>query len=137
MVEKSNTYYQKNNGNKMYRRLKKVEHICLVQELGGLYMGHLMSKSGTGSDIAKSISCYLERKNLDPEQLVVIGCDGAVTNNGRKNDVIRNIEVKVGRPMQWFTCLLHFNELPYKHFSQYLDGETTDHHVSPGKLISR
>lgn len=53
-----------------------------------------------------------------------------------KNDVIHNIEVKVGRPMQWFICLLHFSELSYAHFFQNLDGETSYLHVSPGKLTS-
>jgi len=64
----------------MYRRLKKEEHISLVQEPGGEYMGYLTPKSGTGSKKAKSILCYLESKNFDFEKLVAIGCNRTATN---------------------------------------------------------
>lgn len=63
-------------------------------------LGHLTPKNGTQSEIAKTIFCYLKSKNLDFEQLVVIGCDGTAINIRLKNDVIHNIEVKVGRPIQ-------------------------------------
>lgn len=118
----------------MYRKLKKEEHISLVQEPGGQYMGHLIPKSGKGSEIAKIIMCYLDNKNLDSEQFIAIGCDGTATNTGWKNGVIRNIEVRMGRPLQWFICLLHFNELPYRHLFKHLDGETTGPTCFFGKI---
>jgi hypothetical protein len=31
----------------------------------------------------------------------------------------------MGQPLQWFICLLHFNELPYKHLFQNLHDEIT------------
>ncbi|GBM66929.1 hypothetical protein AVEN_9127-1 [Araneus ventricosus] len=43
-------------------------------------------------------------------ELEAIACDGTSTNTGWKNGVI---------------CLLHFNDLPFKHLFEYLDGETT------------
>lgn len=46
----------------MYRKLKKEEHISLVEEPGEQYMGHLTPKSETGSEIDKRISCYMEVK---------------------------------------------------------------------------
>lgn len=58
-------------------------------------------------------------------ELDVIGCDDTVTNTGWKTGVIRSIEQEVGRPLQWVVCLLHFNELPFRHLFQTLDGETT------------
>lgn len=39
--------------------------------------------------------------------------------------VIKKIEVLCQRPLQWFICLLHFNELPYRHLFENLDGITT------------
>lgn len=59
------------------------------------------------------------------DELDVIGCDGTVTNTGWKTGVIRTIEEKLKRPLQWGVCLLHFNELPFRHLFQTLDGETT------------
>ncbi|GBM53168.1 hypothetical protein AVEN_198158-1 [Araneus ventricosus] len=31
------------------------------------------------------------------------------------NDVIRRLELKLRRPIQWIICLLHFKELPLRH----------------------
>lgn len=111
----------------MYRRLKKEEHISLVQEPGGKYLGlgHLTPPRATGSEIANSIFCYLENNNFDYVKLVAIGCVGTPTNTGWKNGVIRNLELKLGRPLQWFICLLHFNELPFRHLFESVDGDTT------------
>ena len=36
---KDNIYYQEKDANKLYRRLKKEEHISSVQEPGGKYLG--------------------------------------------------------------------------------------------------
>ncbi|GBN01814.1 hypothetical protein AVEN_268362-1 [Araneus ventricosus] len=57
-------------------------------------------------------------------KLDVVGCDGTVTNTGRKNNVIHRIENQVGRPLQWSICILHFNELPFRHIFQHIDGQT-------------
>jgi hypothetical protein len=46
----------------MYRKSNKEKHVSLVQEPGGQYMGRLTLKSGNGSEIAKSIMCYLTQK---------------------------------------------------------------------------
>ena len=54
-----------------------------------------------------------------------VGCDGTVVNTGYKNGIIRQLELSMGRPLQWFVCLLHTNELPLRHQLQHLDGKTT------------
>ena len=36
--------------------------------------------------------------------------------------LLRCLEVKLGRPLQWSICLLHFNELPLKHLLENIDG---------------
>jgi hypothetical protein len=64
---KEDTYFQKKKKNKMYRKLKKKEHISLVPKPGEQYMDHFMSTIGNKSEIAKSITCY-----LDFEQLIVL-----------------------------------------------------------------
>ena len=46
-------------------------------------------------------------------------------NTGWKNGV-RNLELKLGRPLQWFICLLHFNELTFRHFLESVDSDTTE-----------
>lgn len=131
---KDNTYFQERIDNKMYRRQKKEEHISLVQEPGGKYIGHLTPRGGTGSEIATAIWCFLESKKFDHDDLVAIGCDGTATNTGWKNGAIRNLEIKLGRPVQWFVCLLHFNELPFRHLFESVDGDTSGPTSFSGKI---
>ncbi|GBM68769.1 hypothetical protein AVEN_97904-1 [Araneus ventricosus] len=97
-------------------------------------VGHVTPASGTSSDIAKCILKYLEDNNVDINELESIGFKGTTTNKGWKNCVIRNKEFKIQRPFQWFICLLQFNELPFKHFNEYLDGETTRPASFSGKI---
>ncbi|GBN18008.1 hypothetical protein AVEN_1395-1 [Araneus ventricosus] len=44
---------------------------------------------------------------------------------GWKTGVICQIEKQVKRQLQWAACLLHFNELTFRHLFINLDGETT------------
>lgn len=67
----------------------------------------------------------MTEKDYDLSVVQAIGCDGTATHTGWKSGAIRNIEVKCKRPLQWFICLLHFNELPYRHLFEHLDGSTT------------
>lgn len=122
---KDKTIAQENIGSKMYRRTIKEEHVSMIGEPGGKYIGHVTPKKGTGNEIADSIYEYLESKGFDMSAVEAIGCDGTATNTGWRNGVVHNIELKCRRPLQWFICLLHFNELPYRHLFEHLDGTTT------------
>ena len=55
-----------------------------------------------------------------------------LTQDG-KNDVICKVELKLGRPLQWFTYL-HFNELQFRHLSESVLDDLHDPLVSQGKL---
>ncbi|GBO04945.1 hypothetical protein AVEN_48613-1 [Araneus ventricosus] len=57
-------------------------------------------------------------------KLEVVVCDGTIIDTGRKNGVIYRIEKHVGRPLQWSICLQHYNELPFRHIFQHIDGQT-------------
>ncbi|GBL75106.1 hypothetical protein AVEN_193281-1 [Araneus ventricosus] len=46
---------------------------------------------------------------------IFLGSDRAVVNTGAFNGVIRRLELKLHRPIQWIICLLHFNEFPLRH----------------------
>lgn len=48
-----------------------------------------------------------------------------MVNTGYKNGVIAQLERSLGRPLHWFVCMLHANELPLRHLLQFLDGSTT------------
>ena len=110
---------------KCFRRTAKEEHYSIIQEPGSIYVGHVSPTTGTSKDIASAILDYLKESNFSLDELDVIGCDGTVTNTGWKTGVIRTIEEDIKRPLQWGVCLLHLNELPFRHLFQILDGETT------------
>lgn len=68
------------------------------------------------------------------DSVVVIGCDGTVVNTGRKNGVIVQLEKKLKRPLQWFICMLHANELPLRHLLHFSDGSTTEPQGFSGEI---
>ena len=120
---KDRTLINIKEGNNFHRRTITEEHIALVQQPEGTYVGHTTPSSGSAANIASSIVEYLSLHNV--EKLVAIGCDGTVVNTGQKGGVIRLIEQKLKRPLQWFTCQLHANELLLRHFLQHIDGSKT------------
>lgn len=107
------------------RRVINEEHITVLQEPGSRYLGHISLKSGNASAIADSLFEFFVQKSITLTQIVAIGCDGTVVNTGVKAGVIRNIESKLKRPLQWLVCQLHANELSLRHLFQHLDGTTT------------
>ena len=71
-------------------------------------------------------------KSLD--KFVAIGCDGTNVNTGRNGGTIRLIEKELRRPLQWFICQLHANELPLRHLLIHLDGVTSGPRGFSGKI---
>lgn len=57
--------------------------------------------------------------------MIGICCDGEPTNTGVENGIIRRFEILLDKPLHWFVCLLHFNELPFRHLFNALEMSTT------------
>lgn len=93
-------------------------------EPGSKYLGHVSPRAGTAKEITLSLFNFLMNK-INVDSVVVIGCDGTVVNTGRKNGIIVEPERKLKKPLQWFICMLHANELPLRHLLQFLDCLTT------------
>ncbi|GBN13469.1 hypothetical protein AVEN_263392-1 [Araneus ventricosus] len=74
--------------------------------------------------MSATIIRYFEGITRDLSQLPAMGCDGAPVNTGWKSGVIRCLEFKLGKPLQWVICLLHFNKLTLRHLCETLDGPT-------------
>ncbi|XP_050309269.1 uncharacterized protein LOC126745454 [Anthonomus grandis grandis] len=99
------------------------EHITLLQEPGSNYIGHLSPVSGLS--ILNSLTEFLDNSSISLDSLEAVGCDGTNINVGSKGGIISLLERNIKRPLQWFICQLHANELPLRHILQHLDGETT------------
>lgn len=103
-----------------HKRFKKEEHISVIGEPFGKYLGHIALKRGLAVNICDGI---LEKfGNID---FSAIGSDGTVTNTGHTGGIIRLIEERLDRPLQWLICQLHLNELPFKALFTALDGDTS------------
>ncbi|GBM60001.1 hypothetical protein AVEN_99940-1 [Araneus ventricosus] len=70
------------------------EHLSLLKEPGSEYIGHVCNK---------------------------VGCDGTSVNTAVKGGIISNMELILNRPLQWFVCQLHANELPLRHPFAHVD----------------
>lgn len=115
---------EKKNG-RSYRRVVVKEHISLIREPKSHYLGHTTPRIGTGKGICDSILAFLNCNNVTLDDLKCVGCDGTNTNTGWKSGAIRHMELRLKRPLQWFICQLHANELPLRHLFSYLDGRTS------------
>ena len=120
---KDDTLIQHKVGNKYRIMTVKEEHISVLSEPNSTYIGHFVPSSGGAEDISNSLlSIISDNKCFD--SLEAVGCDGTVTNTGWKKGIIRLLEKKLKRPLQWIICLLHFNELPFRALFVQLDGTT-------------
>ena len=99
--------------------------IKLLSEQGNNFLGHIAVDTGTSQITTNFIENFLSESNICTEQIKTVGCDGTVVNTGAKGEIIRKLEEKFGRPLHWFDCRLHANELPLDQQIQKLDGKTT------------
>ena len=87
-----------------------------------------MTPSGScGKDIAKEIVGVVQERNVN---LRVLGMDGCSTNTGIHRGVFRCVEVELNQAVQHVVCLLHCNELFFRHQFEEVDGVT----LGPDKL---
>lgn len=115
----------------------KEEHISFIQEPNSFYIGHKTPESGTADSICHTIESILHEKGIPVTAIKAIGCDGTNVNTGEVGGVIRKLEVKWNRPLQWIICMLHMNELPLRAIITTIDGTTTGPRAFSGPIGSR
>ena len=86
----------------------KEEHYVIVSFPDNKYVDHVVPESSRATNVANEIMSVLkETESTDTLQAIVR--DGTNNNTGKSNDIIRKLEEKPGRPLQWLVCLLHTN----------------------------
>ena len=111
------------------------EHIVVISEPGSGYLDHFVPASGKGATIANELySLLIEYDSV--ESLLAIGADGTSANTGLNLGAIRQLELKVGVPIQWLICQLHYLELPLRHLIEKLDGKFSGPGSSKGPIGS-
>ena len=112
-------------GNKFFKKKVSEEHISLLMEPGGKYIRHFTPATGSFRSILQGIVKFTEDNEISMESLLAIGCDGTNVNTGTNGALIVLMEEYLGRPLHWFICMLHANELPIRHLFSNLDGKTS------------
>lgn len=109
--------------NKHYSTTVLEEHYVVIGEPGELYLTHFSPTDGKGESIALGVHQFVEGTPLE-KNLKIVGVDGTAVMTGLHSGLIRNLELKLGKSLQWSVCLLHANELPLRHVFIHLDGTT-------------
>jgi hypothetical protein len=99
------------------------EHIVFVDEPGGKYLDHIEvdAGEGTGRHLGLAVS-ELVREYDSNDSIEAVCTDGTAVNTGYLTGAIAEVERNLGKPLQWLICLKHFNELPFRHIFDELDG---------------
>lgn len=133
---KDRTMYMETTEDGIHRKkFKKEEHISVIGEPLGKYLGHLAIGRGLAVNISSDIIDSFGSLNFS-----AMGCDGTVLNTGHEGGIIRLVEEELQRPLQWLICELHLNELPFKALFTAVDGDTSSpsDFIGPlGKTLSK
>lgn len=118
---------------KVYRTIRREDHYSFVSEPIGLFLGFVAVKEGGAVPSSQAIISFLKDKNVF-EDLMALGNDGTNVNIGSTGGINHFIEVELNRPLHWFVCLLHANEIPMKTLIIKLDGGTTGRNSFKGPI---
>ena len=80
----------------------------------GDYLDHKIPTGGSGQEI---FDCFYEIlvKYKSTASILNVNMDGCKVNTGKHQGVVRYLETKLQRPLTWTVCLLHGNELVFRH----------------------
>ena len=98
------------------------EHVAVVAEPGSEYVTHFTPVSGRAID---QVTELMNVASGYGDSVRVLGCDGAAVNTGRSGGICRLFELIQGKPVHWFVCQLHSNELVLRELFRELDGKTS------------
>ena len=123
--KKDVTLVNEKRGDKFYKSRLNEEHISIVSEPNSVYVGHVTPDSGSSQNIYLAISRFCETQSISLNSVVAIGCDGTNVNTGTNGGIIKIFEESLERPLHWFICMLHSNELLLRHLFSALDRKTS------------
>ena len=98
------------------------EHVAVMAEPGSQYVTHFTPVSGRAID---QVTELINVASGYGDSVRVQGCDGAAVNTGRSGGICRLFELIQGKPVHWFVCQLHSNELVLRELFRELDGKTS------------
>ncbi|GBN95659.1 hypothetical protein AVEN_126853-1 [Araneus ventricosus] len=112
------------------------EHVSLVKEPDSEYIGHVYVNFGRAQIIGNHIySFFLSCVGNDIDVTKLVPTEHLSTQVGViKGGTIRNMELILNRPLQWFVYQLHPNELQLHHLFAHVYGTTTGPRSLTGEI---
>lgn len=113
----------------------KEPHLVILREPNSRLIGYARLVEESAEYKTTKLNEFFNDKNISLDALIGICTDGEPTNTGTHGGIIRRFELLLKRPLHWFVCLLHFNELPFRHLFEVLDkSSSTEPTSTTGKL---
>ena len=99
------------------------EHLSYTAEPEGEYLAHTVipQGKGTGYDLSQDFLDIIREYN-SKDSLVAILCDGTSVNTGWKDGFLSHVERELQDVILRLICMLHGNELPFRHLLSHYDG---------------
>lgn len=110
---------------KLHPRMVKEPHLVVLKEPNSQLIGYTKVENEDAEHKLMTLNAFFVEKEIALDALIGICCDGEPTNTGVRNGILRRFELHLNRPLHWFVCLLHFNELPFRHLFNTLDRSST------------
>ena len=126
-------FTSRDENNKQFKYYQEEEHISMSSEPGGKYVTHLTPKGESGAEIVECVVDYLEEHGVS-ESWRIIGGDSTAGNTGNKRGCFVLIENRLGRRLFRVVCVLHLNELPWRHVFVDIDGPTDSKNTFKGVI---
>lgn len=120
---------------KFHPRMVKEPHLVVLKEPNSQLLGYIKVENEDSEHKVIKLNEFFINKEISLDALIGICCDGEPANTGIRNGILRRFEMQLNRPLHWFVCLLHFNELPLRHLFDTLEKSfTTGPRTTTGKL---
>ena len=120
---------------KFHPKMVKEPHLVVLKEPHSQLIGYTKVENEDSEHKFIKLNEFFNNKGISLDSLIGICCDGEPTNTGVRNGILRRFEIHLKRPLHWFVCLLHFNELPFRHLFNTLEKKsTTGPRTATGKL---
>ena len=96
-------------------------------------MTHLEPEGVKGEQNADSVLEFLTSQKL-ADIWQIVGGDSTAANTGKHNGAFTFLEKKLGRKLTSVLCMLHLNELPFRHIFVHLEGTTRSNNTFMGVI---
>ena len=105
-------------------RQETIEKVSVNCHPGARYVDHFVPKNSTGFELARELLMILKKYKSNGTLMAML-CDACRANTGHTIGAFRYVELDLQRPLQHIICLLHQNELPFRHLFESIDGKSS------------